>query len=466
MAIAKTPTINATEQKVPDIAAISRSTSFGQPSPVPSKYEVRPGQQRHNTKSSASIEAYFTQPRDIEKHSKLPYFLRMHGSISPRMIVPLVFIGFWATLITCISEFVYPLVVNSLLLTVLGFVVGLGISFRTSSAYERYVDGRKYWAQLIQASRLMAHLVWIHAEERHEQDADQGKADLLAKLTGLNLIVAFAVALKHRLRFEPYSNYEDLEPLVSHLSTFAADAYDPDSLLIRPKKSSWKTAGEYLGLDFAESNPRKIIKRSKKPLGNLPLEIFTYLSAYVQSIISNGTLPTGAHQSMAMASLSSLNEVLAGTERVLNTPLPIAYCIAISQITWVYVVALPFQLWQSLGWITIPGTIVGAYIILGIAAIGREIENPFGNDVNDLPLDKFCQQLQDDMTIIASKPRPKAEDFMVAEENKVLHSLSYKAWQARSTDEIRATLKAKAQRTGKEPANEPEFEVPVSRGEV
>lgn len=466
MATANTPAIHAAEQKFPVIAASSKSTSFRQPSPVPSKYEVRPGQQRQDTKSSASIEAYFTRPRDIEKHSKLPYFLRMHGSITPRMIVPLVFIGFWATLITCISEFVYPLVVNSLLLTVLGFVVGLGISFRTSSAYERYVDGRKYWAQLTQASRLMAHLLWIHAEERHEQDADQGKADLLAKLTGLNLIVAFAVALKHRLRFEPYSNYEDLEPLVSHLSTFAAEAYEPDSLLIRSRKSSWKIAGEYLGLTFAESNPRKLIKRSKKPLGNLPLEIFTYLSAYVQSIISNGTLPTGAHQSMAMASLSSLNEVLAGTERVLNTPLPIAYSIAISQITWVYVIALPFQLWSSLRWITIPGTIVGAYIILGIAAIGREIENPFGNDVNDLPLDKFCQQLQDDMTVIASKPRPKAEDFMVAEENKVLHSLSYNAWRARSTDEIRATLKAKALRTGKESANEPEVEVLVSRGEV
>lgn len=464
MAIANTPAIHAAEQKVPDIAVSAKSNSLRQSSPVPSNYNMRPEQQRQGTKTSASIEDYFARPRDTEKHSKLPYFIRMHGSITPRMIVPLVFVGFWATLITCISEYVYPLVVNSLLLTVLGFVVGLGISFRTSSAYERYVDGRKYWAQLIQASRLMAHLIWVHAEERHEQDLDQGKADVLAKLTGLNLIVAFAVSLKHRLRFEPYTNYEDLEPLVSHLPTFAADAYNPDSLFVKSKKSSWKVAGEFLGLTIAESNPRKLIKRSKKPLGNLPLEIFTYLSAYFQSIISNGTLPTGAHQSMAMASLSSLNEVLAGTERVLNTPLPIAYSIAISQITWVYVIALPFQLWKALGWITIPGTLVGAYIILGIAAIGREIENPFGNDVNDLPLDKFCQQLRDEMAVIASKPPPKAEDFMIAEGNKVLHALSYNAWQARSIDEIRATLKARGQMTAKESVQEPE--VPVSRGDV
>jgi putative membrane protein len=52
-----------------------------------------------------------------------------------------------------------------------------------------------------------------------------------------------------------------------------------------------------------------------------------------------------------------MNDVLAGTERVLSTPLPLAYRIAISQITWVYVLVLPFQLYGELGWITIPGTI-------------------------------------------------------------------------------------------------------------
>lgn len=43
---------------------------------------------------------------DLDAHSKLPYFLRMHGSVMPRMIVPLVMVGAWATLITCISKFV------------------------------------------------------------------------------------------------------------------------------------------------------------------------------------------------------------------------------------------------------------------------------------------------------------------------------------------------------------------------
>jgi predicted membrane chloride channel (bestrophin family) len=55
--------------------------------------------------------------------------------------------------------------------------------------------------------------------------------------------------------------------------------------------------------------------------------------------------------------LAQLNEVVTGSERVLDTPLPAAYSIAIAQIAWIYVLVLPFQLYDSLGWITIPGSI-------------------------------------------------------------------------------------------------------------
>jgi predicted membrane chloride channel (bestrophin family) len=73
----------------------------------------------------------------MAKHSKWPFFLRMHGSVLPKMIIPLTVITIWSTAITLISEHFYKLKVSNLLLTVLGFVVGLAISFRTSSAYER-----------------------------------------------------------------------------------------------------------------------------------------------------------------------------------------------------------------------------------------------------------------------------------------------------------------------------------------
>ncbi|KAI4266713.1 MAG: hypothetical protein LQ337_008693, partial [Flavoplaca oasis] len=104
---------------------------------------------------------------------------------------------------------------------------------------------------------------------------------------------------------------------------------------------------------------------------------------------------------------------------------------------------LRFQLWHALRWITIPGTIVGAYIILGIAAIGREIENPFGRDENDLPLDKFCEGLEDELNVIKAKEPPRVEEWMVSERNEVVFGSSYPFLAAKSTEDIRAGLKAR-----------------------
>lgn len=332
---------------------------------------------------------------------------------------------------------------NQLLLTVLGFVVGLALSFRSSTAYERYNDGRKYWAQLTFASQNLARLIWIHADERHAQSPELGKQDLLAKINCLNLIAAYAVALKHKLRFEPYTYYDDLSPLVSHLDTFARAASAPSSTR---KPSPLKTAGQFLGLPMAESNPRKLLKRSREPLGNLPLELLNHLSSYMKTLYDNGTFKVSIYQTQSLNALTTFNDVLAGTDRILNTPLPIAYSIAISQITWVYILLLPFQLYKLLGYITIPACVFAAYIILGIALIGREIENPFGDDVNDLPLDAFCVQIRKDLDIIMSKPAPCMEDVVEHPENMLLYPLSEmgaQGWGQKSVEEIREALGSK-----------------------
>lgn len=146
--------------------------------------------------------------------------MRMHGSVMPKMILPLLCVAAWSTLITCLSHYFHHrkffperlrvgstdsdiVGVNNILLTVLGFVVGLALSFRSSTAYERYssrrwciesrlrltrrrwADGRKYWAQLIQTSRNLARTIWVNTSER---EGEEGKVDLLRKLyVGPNL---------------------------------------------------------------------------------------------------------------------------------------------------------------------------------------------------------------------------------------------------------------------------------------
>lgn len=90
---------------------------------------------------------------------------------------------------------------------------------------------------------------------------------------------------------------------------------------------------------------------------------------------------------------------------------------------------------------------MAAYIILGLATIGSEIENPFGHDVNDLPLDTYCRQIAMELDIITATPAPKVDDFMSRDDNLVLFPLSqygYPEWKARTVEDIRAALRTKA----------------------
>lgn len=395
-------------------------------------------------RTSLDIDDYFTGPRDTSKHSKWPLFLQMHGSILPKMILPLTFIAIWSTAITVISKRVYMLGVESVLLTITGFVVGLGLSFRNSTAYERYAEGRKYWASLVLSSQVLGRVFWIHGLDRPGVDP---RESTLKKLSSMNLLVAFAVALKHSLRFEPYTAYPDLQNLVGHLNTFAKDATTEDaSSYHAPKKNFFKGVGEYLGVSFAASNPRKTLKKATRPLGNLPLEILNHIAVIIDDMVRGEQLKIPMQQTLAYNNLSALNDAMTGCERVLNTPLPIAYTIAISQITWVYVVLLPFQLVKSVSWVTIPATLAASYIILGLLFIGREIENPFGQDVNDLPLEGFCEQIAAELDIIASYDMENPCGFLLSSENMPLYPVSTAsagAWMHRSEDKLREAIKAK-----------------------
>jgi putative membrane protein len=111
--------------------------------------------------------------------------------------------------------------------------------------------------------------------------------------------VAFAIALKHRLRFEPYTSiYDDLGGFVGHLETFAGTATEVDLPTVS-QPGSLQLFGQYIGLSFAEHNPMETIKNSDMPLGNLPLEILNYIGAFLDYMIENGQLKIPMQQTVA-----------------------------------------------------------------------------------------------------------------------------------------------------------------------
>ncbi|KAG8741901.1 hypothetical protein FRC12_015519 [Ceratobasidium sp. 428] len=77
---------------------------------------------------------------------------------------------------------------------------------------------------------------------------------------------------------------------------------------------------------------------------------------------------------------------------------------------WLYLLFLPFQIYDSLKWVTIPATLFAAFLYLGFLEIGAEIENPFMYDENDLDIDSYCLSIAREIAeITAHNPAPPSE---------------------------------------------------------
>ena len=81
-------------------------------------------------------------------------------------------------------------------------------------------------------------------------------------------------------------------------------------------------------------------------------------------------------------------------ERIRFTPIPFAYAAHLQLFIFFYFLALPFGLYSQMHWLSVPAIGFIALILLGINEIGVEIEDPFGDDPNDLPIDIICENIQ------------------------------------------------------------------------
>ena len=62
--------------------------------------------------------------------------------------------------------------------------------------------------------------------------------------------------------------------------------------------------------------------------------------------------------------------------------------------------SLPVFFGSEFGYTTVPITIIVLYVFASIELIAEEIEDPFGEDDNDLPLDDICNRIKTNLNEI------------------------------------------------------------------
>jgi len=237
---------------------------------------------------------------------------------------------------------------TSVLHSILGFALSMLLVFRTNTAYERWWEGRRTWGSLTNYSRSLATKLNYLLQDIPSEE----------KKFILNILKDLPFAIRNHLR--RVKNFEDFE-----------------------NKSY-----------FIEKIP--IITNHHIP--NLTTQL---LVNKLFTLNKDGKLSDMDMRIMS-DEIKSYSEICGACERIKNTPIPFSYSSFIKKFIFFYIMTMPFGLVFSIGWYCVILVPFVLYVLASLELIAEEIENPFGSDANDLPLDEICTNIKKNIIEIES----------------------------------------------------------------
>lgn len=237
--------------------------------------------------------------------------------------------------------------------TLIGFALSIFLGFRNNTAYDRWWEGRKVWGALVNTTRSSARQILTLISEVPEGRtlSSSEKKEIAALQKELvRRVIAFTHALRMSLR-----DIDDVAELEAFL-------------------------------------PKEEVEALKKET-NRPSAITKGTAERIMQAWSKGWIHP-LHVGILEQSLVSLTDIQGACERIKNTPIPLTYTTLIHRIVAVYCYGLPFGLASEIGALTPIVVLVVSYAFFGLDTIGDEIEQPFGTDDNDLPLDQLSRMIE------------------------------------------------------------------------
>jgi len=216
----------------------------------------------------------------------------------------------------------------------LGFVISLLLVFRTNTAYDRWWEGRRLWGSLVNNSRNFA--IKLDAILKDAND----------KQFFREMIPNYASVLQIHLKDNDVS-----KELFDNLD---------------------------LEIDHHKHRPNQIAKMMFDRINSL----------YEQQKISGDQLI------ILNSEIQSFTDICGACERIKNTPIPYSYSAFIKKFIFFYVMSLPFGYAFSLGYYVVPVVVFIFYVLASLELIAEEIEDPFGDDENDLPTRKISENIK------------------------------------------------------------------------
>jgi putative membrane protein len=275
------------------------------------------------------------------------FIFRFHKADTFRKLFPLIVaIGIYSGLIAFLETSFFKLGETShiknipVMHSLLGFAISMLLVFRTNTAYDRWWEGRKLWGALVNNSRNLAiKLAVMLPEDDKEQRTFFRK-----------IIPAYAYALHKHLKLEN-----------TRIALFEEDEH------------------------------HHLINHIDKEK-HIPNQVAFLMHKHIQQSYKEGKL-NGDQLIILNAELQSFTDICGACERIKNTPIPYSYSVFIKKFIFFYIMTLPFGYVFTLGYYVIPVVAFIFYVLASLELIAEEIEDPFGNDENDVPTDKIAMNI-------------------------------------------------------------------------
>lgn len=273
------------------------------------------------------------------------FIFRLHKADTIRKLLPmLVCISLYAGVVAYLEMDYLQLSNESvvrnipILHSLLGFAISMLLVFRTNTAYDRWWEGRKHWGALVNNSRNLA--IKLNAFLSHHDPNRSFFKKLIPRFASELRLHLQAEATRVALDDQPHPEIPHFDH-TKHVPNQVAD------LLV---------------------SRVNLLYREQKLSGD-------------QLILLNNEL-------------QSFLDICGACERIKNTPIPYSYNVFIKKFIFVYVMTLPFGYVFSLGYLVIPVVAIIFYVLASLELIAEEIEDPFGKDANDLPMQRIADNIK------------------------------------------------------------------------
>ncbi|HYC84297.1 MAG TPA: bestrophin family protein, partial [Chryseosolibacter sp.] len=223
--------------------------------------------------------------------------------------------------------------------SLMGIVLGLFLVFRTNTAYDRWWEGRRLWGGLVNSTRNFALKLGAYlSREDHES------RDYFAKM-----IPNFVIVMKDHLRDGvQFNELEETEP----------------PCLERLKKSKHR-----------------------------PNMVSAMMYQKVNDLYKKGVITPEQFLNLDKE-LKDFIDLMGACERIKNTPIPYSYMMYVKKFIVLYIGTLPFGFVMTSGYYTVPIVLIVTFVLMSVELIAEEIEDPFGRDLNDLPMDELAGKIK------------------------------------------------------------------------